>query len=120
MKIRNGFVTNSSSSSFLCVAKVDLTDELRAYMKEEFGRYGERLLKENLQTGAEIKAGEYSEIRERFEDDGRLDELEDDAYYLGAWFIEWTNDGDTEGDDAFLYNNIPDKYMKEIYNENEA
>lgn len=116
MKLRNGFVTNSSSSSYLCVAKIDFTDELRAYMKEEFGKYGERLLKEHLQTGAEIKAENYNEIKEYFEDYGRLDELEDGAYYLGARFIEWTNEGDTEGDDVFLYNNIPENFKHEIYN----
>lgn len=115
MKLRNGFVTNSSSSSYLCIAKIDFTDELRTYMKEEFGRYGSRLLSEHLQTGAEIKADKYSEIMEYFED-GHLDELEDDAHYLGARFIEWTNEGDTEGDDAFLYNNIPSEFKHEIYN----
>lgn len=34
MKIRRDFVTNSSSSSYVCVARVDLCDELREYMKE--------------------------------------------------------------------------------------
>ena len=87
MKLRNGFVTNSSSSSYLCVAKIDFTDELRAYMKEEFGKYGERLLKEHLQTGAKIKE-DCDEIWDYFDDRGCLDDLEDDAYYLGARFIE--------------------------------
>lgn len=119
MKIRNGFVTNSSSSSFLCVAKIDLTDELRTYMKEEFGRFGERLLKEYLQTGAEIKTDKSGDIYEYFSDYERLDELEDDTYYLGARFIEWTNEGDTEGNDAFLYNNIPDQFKQEIFNNGE-
>lgn len=119
MKIRNGFVTNSSSSSYLCVAKIDLTDELRAYMKEEFGKFGERLLKENLKTGAEIKTNKYSEIREYFEYDERLEDLEDDAYYLGARFIEWTSEGETEGEDVFLYDNIPENFKHEIYNNGE-
>ena len=50
MKIRRDFVTNSSSSSYVCVAKVDLCDELREYMKEEFGKFGLRLLDEYVQT----------------------------------------------------------------------
>lgn len=115
MKIRSGFVTNSSSSSFLCVAKIDLTDELRQYMKEEFGCFGERLLKEHIQTGAEIKKGKYNDIYDTLECMDSIDVLEDDAHYLGARFIEWTNEGDTEGDDAFLYENIPDKFKTEIY-----
>lgn len=117
MKIRQDFITNSSSSSYMCVAKIDFSDELRQYMKEEFGRFGERLLAEQIQTGAEIKRDK-AEIYDRFED--CLDELDDDAYYLGASFIEWTNEGDTEGDDAFLYSNIPDKFKTEIYNEGEC
>lgn len=114
MKIRQDFVTNSSSSSYICVAKINLTDELRTYMKEEFGRFGERLLNEMLDTGAEIKNAEYHPITEEL-DEEFVEELEDDAYYLTASFIEWTNDGDTEGDDAFLYENIPDEFMEEIY-----
>lgn len=113
MKIRRDFVTNSSSSSYLCVAKIELNDELREYMKEEFGKFGLRLLAENLQTGAQIKASPGTEIHDYMED--RLDELDDNGYYLGAFFIEWTNDGDTEGEDAFLYNHIPDRFKSEIY-----
>ena len=114
MKIRQDFVTNISSSSYICVAKINLTDELRTYMKEEFGRFGERLLNEMLETGAEIKNAEYHQITNEL-DEEFVEELEDDAYYLTASFIAWTNDGDTEGDDAFLYRNIPEEYMTEIY-----
>lgn len=117
MKIRRDFVTNSSSSSYLCIAKVKLTDELRAYMKEEFGKYGLRLLEEQIVTGKEIREQNPDDLLDYFEDYGLMDMLEDDGFYLGAWFIEWTNDGDTEGDDAFLYNNLPDQYKHEIFSQ---
>ena len=35
--------------------------------------------------------------------------------YLQASFIEWTNDGDTEGDDAWLYQHIPSEFKEEVY-----
>ena len=44
MKIRTDFVTNSSSSSFIVISKVDRTDELVNYLKEEYGKYGLELL----------------------------------------------------------------------------
>lgn len=117
MKIRRDFVTNSSSSSYLCIAKVDLTDELRAYMKEEYGKFGLRLLDEQVVSGKEIREKNADDLLDYFEDYGLLSQLEDDEHYLGAWFIEWTNDGDTEDDDAFLYNVLPDKFKHEIFNQ---
>jgi len=51
----------------------------------------------------------HSNIRE-------LEELKDDGYYFSASFIEWTNEEDSEGDDAWLARHIPEEYIKEIYN----
>lgn len=116
MKIRTSFVTNSSSSSYTCIAKVDYCDALKEYMKEEFGRYGLRLIEENLIKGEDVDPHDGCDyIDEYFADN--LDDLDKDAYYLEASFIEWTNDGDTEGEDAWLWRHIPTGYMKVIAEE---
>lgn len=41
MKFRSGFVTNSSSSSYIVVSQVDKTPEFMEFVKEELGRYVE-------------------------------------------------------------------------------
>lgn len=123
MKFRTGFVTNSSSSSFLCISKVKMCEELQKYMKEEYGNFGTRLLKEYVQKGSDVLADKYGDIRCYLEDmedeDGSPFEIKENDYYLSARFLLSTTEGDTNGDDAFLYEAIPDKYMEEIYNERE-
>ena len=115
MKFRMGFVTNSSSSSFICIAKVKMCDELKKYMKEEYGRFGERLLDYYVEKGSDILSSSYNKIAETLDWVDMSDEIEEDEYYISAEFITSTNDGETNGDDAFLYEAIPDGYMEEIY-----
>ena len=115
MKVRADYVTNSSSSSYLCIAKVDMGKKLRDYMREEFGHFGLSLLNKYIQSGAEIKADQYNQITQTLDFDGLMDLLQDDSYYLGASFVSWTNDGDCNGDDVFLYEHIPDEFKEEVY-----
>lgn len=116
MKFRKDFVTNSSSSSFICVAKIDKSSKLFEYFKEEYGKYGLRLLDKNLVTGKEIrenKGYDYDEFNDFCYEEGI--ELSDTDTYLQASFISWSTEGDTEGDDAWLYNHIPDEFKDEVY-----
>ena len=115
MKIRKDFVTNSSSSSYICIAKIDMGNELIDYIKEEFGRYGIKLLKKYARKGSDIKNSKYDQIKEYLEYQDMLYLLEDEAYYLDASFVVWSTEGDCDGDDAFLYSHIPDEYKEEIF-----
>lgn len=115
MKVRTDFVTNSSSSSYIIVSKVNYCQELIDYMKEEYGKYGVRLLEKLTYTGAKIREDNVEDLLDYFKDFDALDQLVDDDKYLCARFIEWTNEGDTEDDDAWLHEHIPEEYLSEIF-----
>lgn len=115
MKFRTDYVTNSSSSSYICVAKIDKNEELLNYFREEYGKYGLSLLDEYLVTGRKIKDNDsydYDEFNDYLSDSDI--KISDDDMFLQASFVKWS-EGDTEGDDAWLYQHIPCKYKEEIY-----
>ena len=113
MKFREDFVTNSSSSSYIVIAKVDICPALLDEMKEEFGKYGIKMLDENVITGKELieKAEESWEVDQYVEDY----DVKEDGYYITAKFYTYSTDGDTDGEDAWLYERLPEQYLSDVY-----
>lgn len=113
MKFREDFVTNSSSSSYIVIAKVDMCPALLDEMKEEFGKYGIKMLDENVITGKELieKAEESWEVDQYVEDY----DVKEDGYYITAKFYTYSTDGDTDGEDAWLYERLPEQYLSDVY-----
>lgn len=114
MKVRNDFVTNSSSSSYIVIQKVEFSDELLKYMAEEYGKYGLRLMKECIAPGMDIE--KWLEDYDIYVDDFLEDnEIDPEGHYLFASRESYSDEGCIEGDDAWLMDHIPGKYATEIY-----
>jgi len=112
MKIRNGFVSNSSSSSFLVVYEINYSDELKQFIQEEFGNYGLKTSEKYIINKDKVeKELQYNDINME-----ELDKpLKEDNYYILANRIAWSTEGDSEGDDCWLIDHIPNEYKNNIY-----
>lgn len=112
MKYREDFVTNSSSSSYIVIAKVDMCPALLDEMKEEYGKYGIRMMDENIITGKEFIEEAAGEEEQYIKDH---DVKEDGYYIIATCYYTYSTEGDTNGEDVWLYEHIPEQYLSDIY-----
>ena len=132
MKIRMDFVTNSGSSSFVIVNKVDKCNKLIEQFKDEYGKYGINLLNSLLVSSEQLNEWLKNCDDECIEIDGRfwyvfdeeyIEQLKEDvennphAFYLFAEvFLKDTESGGVfSSDDVWLLDHIPDNFLKEVF-----
>ena len=137
MIIRCGFISNSSSSSFVVVYKVKDMDKLYNYMKEEFGKFGmslvDRYVWDSDDPKFKLKINDnFSELLIFEDDDGVYvenptdddiekaddiiiqrkfynDILNTSGTFIFAKRVVWSTEGDVEGDDSFFVDHIQGK-----------
>ena len=116
MKFRSGFVTNSSSSSYIVVSQVDKTPEFMEFVKEEFGRYGVELAERVICNPVHgEKYGEY-EICGKIVYDTSVD-LDTENTYMCAEYVEWTDECKKDNEAAWLRDRLPKEFYTDVYDE---
>jgi hypothetical protein len=103
MKIRSDFVTNSSSSSFVCIYEVNDCAEFREALKEKMGTVGLELADRYLKKGKD------------YYNDYEL-EIDDEKTYFQALHYTYSDDPDDFNQPAnFLEDYMPKEYVTLLY-----
>jgi len=116
MKIRSDFVTNSSSSSFVVIQKINDCEDFKNLLKEELGNLGIRLADLYFTKGKDYRKYNdgKTEIHDYIEEENDFDE--DATYFMSTHYTSSNDSEDLNGDDVFFCDNLPKcEHVKIIY-----
>ena len=111
-KIRLDFVTNSSSSSYLVVYKINDFKEFRDYIKDEYGKCGLRLF-ENEMTTLENMDKYYKEQFINSLDDP--DNFDKNTILVAGNCYTYTTEEDQDSEVILLTQQLPKQFKELLY-----